>query len=362
MSVPPFIPGVNDLKTAFPSIAREAVGVDTSFIYKNSRSKITWQCDLGHQWKTDVRSRTKINGTGCPYCSNKKVLSGFNDVKTLSPAVAISAHGWDPSSVLNGSAKVKEWVCEKGHVWKTRVVLRTRQGRGCPVCKNKTILKGFNDLKTRFPLIAKQAHGWDPSEAFPNSMKKLEWLCECGKTWKATPNNRVSSLSGCPFCSTHGYSRSAPSWMYLMSKCGQQQIGITGNPIKRMKTHRSNGWDLIELRGPGDGVAIFEVERRVKKYLREEVGLVKGSYEAWPTDKMKVSSLNELFDLLKLRNKEKLHVLSLDLIDYTDNLNLKVESQNSDKYIKLPWEWNLSTHTCYNSFLSIEELLEYHSQ
>lgn len=99
MSVPLFIRGVNDLKTASPNIAKEAVGVDTSFIYKNSRSKITWQCNLGHQWEAEVRSRTKVNGTGCPFCSNKKVLSGFNDVKTLSPTVSLSAHGWDPSSV-----------------------------------------------------------------------------------------------------------------------------------------------------------------------------------------------------------------------------------------------------------------------
>lgn len=336
MSVPPFIRGVNDLKTAFPNIAKEAVGVDTSFIYKNSRSKITWQCNLGHQWEAEVRSRTKVNGTGCPFCSNKKVLSGFNDIKTLSPTVSLSAHGWDPSLVLNGSAKVKEWVCEKGHVWKTQVLLRTKYGKGCPICSNKVILKGFNDLETRFPSIAKQAHGWDPSSVFPNSMKKLEWLCECGKTWKATPNNRVSNLSGCPFCSTHSYSRSAPSWMYLMSKCGQQQIGITGNPIRRMKTHKLNGWNLIELRGPGDGVAIFEVERQVKKFLREKVVLVHGSYEAWHTDKMDVVSLKELFDLSKLQSKEAQHVLSLNVLNDTNNFNTEIESQNSNKYIKLP--------------------------
>jgi len=45
----------------------------------------------------------------CPYCSNKKLIEGFNDLKTKSPGIAKEANGWDPSVVLYGTAQKKSW-------------------------------------------------------------------------------------------------------------------------------------------------------------------------------------------------------------------------------------------------------------
>lgn len=47
---------------------------------------VWWKCEKGHEWKTTVGNRTR--GSGCPYCSNKKLLKGFNDLATRRPDMA----------------------------------------------------------------------------------------------------------------------------------------------------------------------------------------------------------------------------------------------------------------------------------
>ena len=41
----------------------------------------------------------------------------------------------------------------------------------------------FNDLKTKFPVIAAEADGWDPSKVFGGSTKKRNWICNEGHKW-----------------------------------------------------------------------------------------------------------------------------------------------------------------------------------
>ena len=75
------------------------------------------------------------------------------------------------------------------------------KGNGCGVCANQKVLKGFNDLATTNPELAKQAFGWDPSSVTSGSTKTRtnQWKCGLGHIWKATVALR-SSGSGCPVC------------------------------------------------------------------------------------------------------------------------------------------------------------------
>ena len=43
---------------------------------------VYWLDKKGHSWKTQVVART-TGGGGCPYCSNQKVLVGYNDLCLL---------------------------------------------------------------------------------------------------------------------------------------------------------------------------------------------------------------------------------------------------------------------------------------
>ena len=83
-------------------------------------------------------------GDGCPYCANRKVLPGFNDLATLDPAVAKEWHptlngALTPEMVTVGSHRKVWWQCTCGHVWKAAIYPRTGKQRcGCPVCAGKT--------------------------------------------------------------------------------------------------------------------------------------------------------------------------------------------------------------------------------
>ena len=46
-----------------------------------------WKCDRGHEWQAMVYTRTGAESR-CPYCANRKVLVGFNDLAAREPTVA----------------------------------------------------------------------------------------------------------------------------------------------------------------------------------------------------------------------------------------------------------------------------------
>jgi DNA-directed RNA polymerase subunit RPC12/RpoP len=80
-----------------------------------------------------------------------------------------------------------------------------RTNSKCPYCVNH-ILTSANNLQAVNPILAKQWHPTKngellPQHIFPNSMKKIWWICEFGHEWETTVNNRNSKNQGCPYCS-----------------------------------------------------------------------------------------------------------------------------------------------------------------
>jgi len=62
-------------------------------------------------------------------------LIGFNDLNTLFPDVARQADGWDPTTVIAGTAEFANWLCDSGHRWNAKISSRTYGARsGCPSC------------------------------------------------------------------------------------------------------------------------------------------------------------------------------------------------------------------------------------
>jgi len=194
------VPGVNDLATTHPDVASKADGWDPSTVTYGSGVRRSWICVLGHRWSVSTHSQARANG--CPVCSNRQVLVGFNDLATTHPEIAQQAEGWDPREVMAGSDKKRQWKCEFGHTWIVSPEARTNKNSGCPICSNREVLFGFNDLQTRFPEIAAQADGWDPTVIGAGSNKKMPWRCPLGHTWEISPEQRTGKKnSGCPVCS-----------------------------------------------------------------------------------------------------------------------------------------------------------------
>jgi hypothetical protein len=193
------------LSVTHPELAKEADGWDPSQVFANigTGKKMHWKCIKGHRYEATLGNRVRQK-SGCPYCSGHKVLSGFNDLATTHPKLAQTAGGWDPKTLSAGSHKRVDWVCTKGHSFSAIVKSRIRNiDGGCPICDNKKVLPGFNDLATTHPLIAKEADGWDPKTLVAGSNRKLEWKCSLGHNWLESANKRTSRGDNCPVCSSH---------------------------------------------------------------------------------------------------------------------------------------------------------------
>ena len=169
--------------------------------------KAWWLCSRGHEWDAVISSRNA--GCGCPYCSNRKLLVGFNDLATINPTVASQWHpakngNLSPMDVTANNQKKVWWLCEKGHEWEARIANRNH-GCNCPICSGKQVLHGYNDLATVHPEIAAQWHptrnGTHTPEQFTAmSNKKAWWVCKKGHEWIAAISHR-SNGRGCPECS-----------------------------------------------------------------------------------------------------------------------------------------------------------------
>jgi hypothetical protein len=289
--------GYNDLATTHPHLAVQAVGWDPTTVSMGSVKRLRWRCPRGHEWVATPNNRTARGGRDCPVCSGRQLWTGFNDVATVNPTVAAEADGWDPSKMLAGSHRRVAWVCARGHGWVTGVRQRAVEGQGCPFCWGTRVWPGFNDLLTTHPLIAAQAVGWDPTTVSMGSGARREWRCTntVEHVWAARVADRTMHESGCPYCTSKGFNAGLPAFMYLISRHGEQQFGITSQPENRLGAHAIVGWTtVLDVQGPRAGDTVREAERLVKKWLRVNVGVLPRNTEAWSTANLEVTNLRQL--------------------------------------------------------------------
>ena len=138
------IKGETDLQTMNPTVAeewnRKRNGTLIPEDFSASSGKLVWwKCKSGHEWQATINNRSK--GKGCPYCANKKLLSGYNDLQSMNPMLAKEwlyekNNGLTPMDVTASSDKKVWWRCSKGHEWQAVIGSRNR-GIGCPVCKSE---------------------------------------------------------------------------------------------------------------------------------------------------------------------------------------------------------------------------------
>lgn len=110
-----------------------------------------------------------------------------------------------PDNVVSKSNKKVWWKCENGHSWQAYINSRTRLNSGCPYCAGQKVIKGKNDLVSKFPDVAEE---WDyekngnlkPDMVMGAAHKKIWWKCTKGHSWQAPVSRRTSLGYGCPYC------------------------------------------------------------------------------------------------------------------------------------------------------------------
>ena len=206
--------GTNDLASQRPDLAKQWHPVKNrpltpADVPLGSHHKAWWRCEKGHEWQAEVKSRS-MGGTDCPYCANRQIVPGENDLAATHPDLARQWHPTKngtltPRDVLAGTRRKVWWRCEKGHEWAAAVASRAVSGAGCPVCAGKTVIPGENDLAGLFPELACQWHptrngALSPESVTPYSNRRVWWRCPLGHEYQAGVGPRTVSGSGCPYC------------------------------------------------------------------------------------------------------------------------------------------------------------------
>ena len=208
--------GFNDLATTHPDLAsewhpsRNGTLLPTDITSGSSR-RLWWVCDKGHEWESICSHRAA--GSGCPTCTGRVALFGFNDLSTTHPKIAGQ---WHPE--LNGTLKAKD------------------------------VTAGAN--------------------------KKIWWLCTEGHEWNAIVTSRVRG-SGCPICAHYGFDPSQPALLYFIanSQLGARKIGITNVGTSRLESFAKDGWNQVFLLQGEVGSVIRLVETQLFRWLRIEHAL-----------------------------------------------------------------------------------------
>ena len=133
--------GYNDLSTTNPNLAKEwdyekNYPLLPTQVAAKSNKKVWWKCKKGHEWRAVISNRNK--GIGCPICSHRQILEGYNDLATTNPEIAKEwnyerNHPLLPTQVAAAGKKKVWWICKKGHEWLATLYSR-KAGSNCPKC------------------------------------------------------------------------------------------------------------------------------------------------------------------------------------------------------------------------------------
>lgn len=136
-----------------------------------SNKKVWWLGECGHEWEAMIDKRTS-RSQNCPYCSNVRVLVGYNDMWTTNPHLAKHLLNRDDGYMYTqASDKILDWRCiECENVIKDKKIYDIyRNGLSCPSCSDG------------LPFTEKVVY---------NMLKQLEENFNWEKTFDWLPNKR----------------------------------------------------------------------------------------------------------------------------------------------------------------------------
>lgn len=252
------------------------------------------------------------------------MIAGINDLQTTHPEIASE---WSeknlplkPDQVNAKSRKNVWWRCGKcGNEWKSVINARVK-GTVCPVCAEREVLAGYNDLATTDNQLLSE---WDyeqnklkPTEVSRTSAKRAWWECRHGHSWSMKINERTILNKGCRICeqeylslfpalAVSYYSNKkglkaelgsdrllgVPLETYIPSEKLAIESGSADENIEIMKAYmcKQRGIRLIKLQMKGTELdyanslkkAFQSVHIFISSDTEEDVEIIKNTFERW---------------------------------------------------------------------------------
>lgn len=203
---------VNDIKTLEPNLVlewSENNKISPNKVARKSLQDYLWRCPKCHQEYSERPKFREIGDKSCPYCANRKVLFGMNDLLTLDPELAKELspnNNIEADQIVRFESRVCLWVCPTCHgEYKYYVDEREIGDKSCPYCNEGKLLSGWNDLQTTHPLLAKEysINNKLPANQVKKDMNKTcFWICPtCHGEYQYNVKERELGDKSCPYCS-----------------------------------------------------------------------------------------------------------------------------------------------------------------
>lgn len=187
-------------------VSEKAPHIKVTGKYQGNRIKIEHYCTV-HDIRWDVSPFNFLqHPNGCIECQNE-VLQRYYDTRRKTDEqfrkeVAALGTGIAPRGEYRGTHEKMPFECKLGHVWPS-TPHDILDGYGCPFCSGNAVLKGYNDLWTTNPEMAKMLKDTNIGyEISRGSHREVEWICPaCGFPKISTPKQVSMCGLACSRCS-----------------------------------------------------------------------------------------------------------------------------------------------------------------
>lgn len=123
-----------EVQSRLADLRKNGCDVFTTDIYKRSCDDMDFYCSKGHHWPAKLSNI--FLGKGCPYCANRKVWVGYNDLWTTNPEIAMLLENKDAGYLYTKGSEHKEnFICQDCGAILNKVINNVRRrGLSCDVC------------------------------------------------------------------------------------------------------------------------------------------------------------------------------------------------------------------------------------
>ena len=263
---------VQNLLTAWDYAKNNEAGINVCTITCGSGLKAWWRWDTC-RGEYQMSAYDKIKGTKCPYCADRKVLKGFNDLRSCYPELIDSSWNWrinnannlKPDEIIYKSSIKACWHCtDCNGDYDMQINDKTMRKHGCPYCSGHKVLKGFNDFQSKYDKLVNSEWDWErnnargihPDKLTPNSNMKAYFTCnECKGSYIISIYRKTHGYN-CPYCAgmkiLKGYNDIASQYPALISSEWNwernNELGIKPNMLTKC-SHVKAWWHCTVCNG-----------------------------------------------------------------------------------------------------------------